>query len=101
VQGIGDVTITDRESLRAKWESGALDNLDDHDTNENTSSCSDWDSDDDDTFAAIIGGLGNGPGAGLYSLKKPATKVDAYGQHIGITPRLVTVSSLVMACTLQ
>jgi hypothetical protein len=98
VQGIGDVTVVDRESLREKWESGPLDNLghQDADEDEDEDDRLGWDNDDADPFAAIIGGLGGGLGAGLYSLNKPAPKVDAYGQPVGVTPRLVTVSSSVM-----
>ena len=79
VQGIGDVTATDRETLREKWESRGFDEAEQYTTNE-------------DPLDAILGGLGAGIGAGLYTLNKPApAKVDPYGQPTGVTPRLCTV----------
>lgn len=80
VQGIGEVTAVDRESLRAKWESGAQSD-DEDDVYGHALMDSDYSSDLD----GILGG------GGLYSLKRSTQKVDAYGQPVGITPRLKTV----------
>lgn len=78
MQGIGDVTAIDREALREKWESrGFNDALEPHG--------------DVDPLDSILGGLGAGLGAGLYTMNKPPPKVDMYGQPTGITPRLCTV----------
>ncbi|PBL02484.1 hypothetical protein ARMGADRAFT_1005847 [Armillaria gallica] len=72
VNGISGVTATDREALRSKWES----------TDEELDQDDQFQLDDDDPYAAILGG-------GLYSMKETAPKVDAYGEAVGITPRLV------------
>ena len=80
VQGIGDVTAIDREALRAKWESQGFDQPDPYDANPL-----------EDPLDAILGGLDGYFGSGLYSMNKPAPKVDPYGQPTGITPRLCTV----------
>ncbi|KAJ6539274.1 hypothetical protein B0H19DRAFT_1178148 [Mycena capillaripes] len=69
VAGIGEVTAADRESLREKWESGEQEAAEPID--------------DDDPFAAILGG------GGLYTMPKSVPKLDRYGQPIGVTPRLV------------
>lgn len=74
VNGISGVTATDREALRSKWES----------TDEELDQDDQFQLDDDDPYAAILGG-------GLYSMKETAPKVDAYGEAVGITPRLVKV----------
>ncbi|KAJ3510297.1 hypothetical protein NLJ89_g4757 [Agrocybe chaxingu] len=79
VQGIGDVTAIDREALREKWESRAFDGTDDFAAR-----------DLGDPLGGILGGLGADLGAGLYTMNKPAPKVDARGQPAGITPRLCT-----------
>ncbi|KAF8913833.1 hypothetical protein CPB84DRAFT_1757667 [Gymnopilus junonius] len=80
VQGIGDVTAIDRESLREKWESRGFDDAPEfHGGDENV-----------DPLDSILGGLGAGLGAGLYTVNKPAPKVDVLGQPAGITPRLCT-----------
>ncbi|KAK0486897.1 hypothetical protein EDD18DRAFT_1192269 [Armillaria luteobubalina] len=72
VNGISGVTATDREALRSKWES----------TDEELDQDDQFQLNDDDPYAAILGG-------GLYSMKETAPKVDAYGEAVGITPRLV------------
>ncbi|RDB22483.1 Nuclear GTPase SLIP-GC [Hypsizygus marmoreus] len=96
VQGIGDVTAVDRETLREKWESGNLDNGDDH--RSESGGYGGWD-DASDPFSAILGGLGGGLGAELYSLNKPTPKVDPYGQPVGVAPRLLLeFSKLVDQC---
>ncbi|KAF5388296.1 hypothetical protein D9615_000347 [Tricholomella constricta] len=87
VQGIGDVTVVDREALREKWESSG--NLDrDYDDEDDRSD--DGYSSDGDPFAAILGGLGSNQEAEMYYMHKakPTPKVDAYGQPVGISPRL-------------
>ncbi|KAK0191014.1 hypothetical protein F5146DRAFT_1196144 [Armillaria mellea] len=71
VNGISSVTATDREVLRSKWES----------TDEELDQDDRFQLDDDDPYAAILGG-------GLYSMKETAPKVDVYGEAVGITPRL-------------
>lgn len=77
VRGIGDVTVSDREALREKWESGDQDASEEEDDEEPL-----------DPFEAILGRhLANG----LYSFKKPIPKVDAYGRTVGIIPRLKAV----------
>lgn len=86
VQGIGDVTAIDRELLREKWESGNVERDEGLDHGYGA-----WASDPVDPFDAILGGLGGGLGAELYSLNKPAPKVDAYGQPVGVAPRLALV----------
>ncbi|KAJ7667949.1 hypothetical protein DFH06DRAFT_1280748 [Mycena polygramma] len=70
VAGIGEVTAADRESLRAKWESGEQD-------------AAEQPIDDDDPFAAILGSNA------LYTMPKSVPKLDRYGQPIGVTPRLI------------
>ncbi|KAG7449283.1 uncharacterized protein BT62DRAFT_1073772 [Guyanagaster necrorhizus] len=76
-EGLGMVKLSPypfrhREALRSKWESTdrKLDQDDQFQLN------------DDDPYAAILGG-------GLCSMKETALKVDACGEAIGITPRLV------------
>lgn len=78
VQGIGNVTTIDRETLREKWESRGFDEPGQYTATE-------------DPLDAILGGLGAGIGVGLYTMNKPAPpKVDPYGQPTGVTPRLCT-----------
>ncbi|KAJ7507726.1 hypothetical protein B0H11DRAFT_1968347 [Mycena galericulata] len=72
VSGIGEVTAADRESLRDRWESGNQEVGDAGELN------------DEDPFAAILGG-----GGGLYTMSRTAPKVDRYGEPIGIAPRLL------------
>ena len=76
VEGIGDVTAIDRESLRRKWESS---NQDEDPV--------------EDPLEALLGGLGAGLGTGLFATK-PEPKVDSYGKLLGITPRLCTVRTI-------
>ncbi|KAF8974240.1 hypothetical protein BDZ97DRAFT_1945601 [Flammula alnicola] len=78
VQGIGDVTAVDREALREKWESQGFDQGEEYGAAS------------EDPLDAILGGLGAGLGAGLYTMNKPVAKVDVYGQPTGVTPRLCT-----------
>ncbi|KAF8076309.1 hypothetical protein FPV67DRAFT_1664591 [Lyophyllum atratum] len=102
VRGIGDVTVVDRNALREKWESDNLDKGYDDDDDSEDDRYGPWaNSSDDDPFAAILGGLGGSLGAELYSVHKakPTPKVDAYGQPVGITPRLaLEFSKLVDKC---
>ncbi|KAK7061658.1 nuclear GTPase SLIP-GC [Favolaschia claudopus] len=70
VAGIGQVTSADRETLREQWESGETD-------------AAEQPLEDDDPFAAILGGSG-----GLYTIPQSVAKRDRYGHLIGITPRL-------------
>ncbi|KAJ7638747.1 hypothetical protein FB45DRAFT_988699 [Roridomyces roridus] len=69
INGIGDVTTADRETLRENWESGV------QDLGEQL--------DDEDPFAHLLGQ------SQLYTLPKVTPKVDQYGDESGITPRLV------------
>lgn len=82
VQGIGDVTAIDRESLRRQWESRGFNDA--PQINQNPAF--------DDPLQAILQGLGGGLGAGLYTLNEPEPKIEVDGQLVGITPRLCTVS---------
>jgi hypothetical protein len=92
VRGIGDVTVSDREALREKWESSATGNPDDlemDDDDEDPYGVRYDDSDPLDPFVALLGG---GLDGALYSLnKRPAVKVDAYGEPVGVTPCLTKV----------
>ncbi|KAK0206486.1 Dynamin family-domain-containing protein [Desarmillaria ectypa] len=72
MNGISGVTATDREALRSKWES----------TDEDLDQDDQFQLDDDDPYAAILGG-------GLYNIKETVPKADAYREAVGITPRLV------------
>lgn len=89
VQGIGDVTAADRAALREKWESSNLRTRDDGGL-ENGWTIAQLAG---DPFDAILGGLGDGLGAELYALNKPAPKVDPYGQPVGVAPCLALVSN--------
>ena len=87
VQGIGDVTVADREALRAKWESDLGYDDDDSDTGYGLDGL------DDDPFSINnLAMLADPLGQGLYSMQKKAPKVDRYGELVGITPRLSKVS---------
>ncbi|KII94798.1 hypothetical protein PLICRDRAFT_86263 [Plicaturopsis crispa FD-325 SS-3] len=81
VQGIGDVTVADREALREKWESSEQNDADDADDGFGAG----WASSDPFDIPDLAGF-----GGGLYSMeKKPApVKVDPYGEPVGVTPRL-------------
>lgn len=76
VQGIGDITAADRTLLREKWESAPQE--DDNGMDGGWGGSDPFD---------LIDGLGNG----MYSMNKPALKVDPYGERLGVTPRLVKV----------
>ncbi|KAJ7179922.1 hypothetical protein C8R43DRAFT_870220 [Mycena crocata] len=71
VAGIGEVTATDRASLRDKWESG----------DQEVGPAGEFT--EEDPFAAILGTTA------LYTMSRSIPKVDRYGEAIGITPRLV------------
>jgi len=93
IQGIGDVTAADRQSLRDKWESVGSVGDENEDENQRYNWDSDSSSDDDepeDHLQALLGSLGPGVGAGLYSMvnHRPAPKVDQQGKLVGVTPRL-------------
>ncbi|OBZ77146.1 Nuclear GTPase SLIP-GC [Grifola frondosa] len=81
VQGIGDVTQSDREAMREKWESSMAEDVPDFMDDG-------WDSSDpyDDELLAALASYGGG---GLFSMNKRQTKVDKYGEPVGVTPRLV------------
>jgi hypothetical protein len=76
VAGIGDVTEADRERLRQKWESTV------HEDNENADPFHGLIVSDDDDYVHP-------------HERKPPPKVDAYGELIGVTPRLIKVYLLI------
>lgn len=85
----GDVTAADRLALREKFESTQEDDEDDN--MDGMLYGGGWASSDDlmdglDPYA--LAGL---PHANLYAMNKPAPKVDARGEAVGITPRLTRV----------
>ncbi|KZT24461.1 hypothetical protein NEOLEDRAFT_1134832 [Neolentinus lepideus HHB14362 ss-1] len=85
MEGIGEITETDRVALREKWESSPPD-----DGLDFNFASSDFDFGD-------LGNLG-----GLYSMQnKPAKKVDAYGEPTGVTPRLVKDFAAVIDETIE
>lgn len=88
VQGIGEVTAADRESLRAQWESSPIDDGGSDATSQA------WD-ENADPFAAIEDG-GN-----MYKIKSDLPKVDPWGEPIGVAPRLVKVSQKLSGCNLH
>ncbi|THH33781.1 hypothetical protein EUX98_g424 [Antrodiella citrinella] len=82
VQGIGDVTVVDREIMREKWESSMPDDHEDpfHDfmmpfdmSGLNLTGLADQ----------ILGG------SSLYKMAEHAPKVDRFGEPVGVTPRLI------------
>ncbi|KAF9006452.1 hypothetical protein BDQ17DRAFT_284172 [Cyathus striatus] len=77
VQGIGDVTVADRESLRSRWAS-ELDNDQINDDNQYGVAFN-------DPFQEILERIGGG--AELYALQEDP-KLDAEGNPVGVTPRL-------------
>lgn len=87
VQGSGDVTLADRETLRAKWESDL--GREDEDDEDMGFGLGDF---DDDPFGINNLAMLANPGVGgLYRMNKEPPKVDRYGELIGITPRLSKV----------
>lgn len=95
VQGIGDVTVIDRESLREKWESGNLDNREDGDVYGGWANSSEP---PHDPLDELLGGIGQRIDQ-LYSLTEPTPKVDEYGNPVGIAPRLALVSVVYNRCS--
>lgn len=85
VQGIGDITATDRTLLREKWESTPQDDDNAMDGEYGASS---------DPFDFPNGLLGNG----MFSMNQAAPKVDPYGELVGVTPRLVKVYRHTLLC---
>ncbi|KAL6306643.1 Dynamin family-domain-containing protein [Sparassis latifolia] len=75
VQGIGDVTVSDREAMREKWESIAADD----------SSALDH---DDPAYGFLMDDELDMAFRGMYSLNEQATKVDRQGNAAGVAPRL-------------
>lgn len=103
VEGIGDVTVTDREAMRAKWESMQEDGDEDEDDMDAMLYGGGWASSDplDGMDALDPYALAGLPRANLYSMQRPAApKVDARGEPVGITPRLVKVRSNAHSVTL-
>ncbi|CAL1702209.1 unnamed protein product [Somion occarium] len=86
-QGIGDVTVGDRETLREKWESSMPDDMDDDGASAYGGG---WASSDVDMPGLDLSDLTNGLfAAGLYSMNTKPEKVDEYGEAVGVTPRLI------------
>ncbi|KAG2135905.1 uncharacterized protein EDB93DRAFT_1303704 [Suillus bovinus] len=89
VDGIGDVTIADRESLREKWESAPQGDDDDDDEGMPY-----WRSSPGSMSFQIFQPYGammsrEFVDAKLFSMNKSSLKVDARGEPIGVTPQLV------------
>ncbi|KAF7977636.1 hypothetical protein HWV62_3046 [Athelia sp. TMB] len=80
VQGIGEITVEDRTLLREKWESTPA-----HADDDGSAYGGGWASSDD---PYDMPGFAQLAGHGLLSMNKPALKVDAYGEPIGVTPQL-------------
>ncbi|KAG1892548.1 hypothetical protein F4604DRAFT_1699937 [Suillus subluteus] len=93
VDGIGDVTIADRESLREKWESTPHDGEEMYDSDDEGMPY--WRSSPDPTsvhpFQAFRGTIPRElVDARFFSMNNQSSlKVDARGEPIGVTPRLV------------
>lgn len=97
VEGIGDVTEMDRQTLREKWESSLLDEDEDEDEDEDDPMGygGGWASSDIDMGGLTLDGFGGSIfGTGLYTIPRKAPKVDRYGELVGTTPRLIKVSCL-------
>lgn len=88
VDGIGDVTVADRKSLREKWESipqgnqGLYDDYDEEDTDNSES---------EDSLNEPMGGR-------LTMNNDSSLNVDARGKPIGVIHRLMKVRPLGLAC---
>lgn len=88
LQGVGEVTEADRQAMRELWESAP------QDTEDGVAGLgADWlNSDQSDMMELdqLLGGLGSGS---LYQIHayKPAPKVNARGEPIGVTPCLTKV----------
>lgn len=91
VQGIGEITGEDRALLREKWESTEMQEDDNGPVYGGGWAISDAGS---DTFDILTGLAGHD----LLSMNKPAPKVDAYGEPIGVTPQLTKVG--ILRCSL-
>jgi len=84
VQGIGDVTLNDREALRAKWESRETNEATRYDQASNLS-----------PLDSILNGLGAGLGSGLFTMNQDQpVKTDIEVELHGITHLLCTVGVL-------
>ncbi|THG94658.1 hypothetical protein EW026_g6853 [Hermanssonia centrifuga] len=89
VQGIGDVTVADRDALREKWESILPDDDDDDEADPFGGFGGGWASSDDPFDLPGLAELANPLGNALYTMQNKAPKVDRFGELVGITPRLV------------
>ncbi|OSC99144.1 hypothetical protein PYCCODRAFT_1446932 [Trametes coccinea BRFM310] len=91
LEGIGEVTEADRTAMREKWESsmGDVSYADDDDAYDRPF-LGGFPSSDPFDQLTLDDLIIHGPGArtGLYSLNKQ-TKVDKYGEAVGVAPRLV------------
>lgn len=97
------MTEVDRASLKEKWESGYVRNEDDaYDDSDDEDGYGfgrgGWDDSsdgpmDEDFLRTLTNGLyGDALGGhGLLSMNDRAPKVDAYGEPVGVTPRLIKV----------
>jgi hypothetical protein len=94
IEGIGDVTATDRDALREKWESNTTD-----DEDGDPYALTFADNDEENSFEAIYKKLiANHPLTGiqmandsLYTMKPKGPRLDAHGMPIGVAPRLAKV----------
>ncbi|KAI0069058.1 hypothetical protein BV25DRAFT_1817993 [Artomyces pyxidatus] len=114
IEVAGDVTEADRATLKAKWESGYVDggvNDAAMDLDENDDDDSDaggyfpfggrgWDDLDNPFDLNMLRGLAGGA-AGLYGMPTRAPKVDAWGEPVGITPRLTKDFKGIVAKSVQ
>lgn len=91
VDGIGDVTAADRETLREKWESDPADDDEDDPDDPMAAFGSGWASSDDGFDMPSLGAFAD-PLAGLYTMNNKEPKVDKFGEPVGITHRLCRVS---------
>jgi hypothetical protein len=104
VDGIGDVTIADRESLREKWESTPQGGEGMYDSDDEGMPY--WRSSPDPMsvhpFRAFRGMMSRElMDARLFSMNNQSSlKVNARGEPIGVTPRLVKVCCLVFSIQL-
>lgn len=94
VDGIGDVTIADRESLREKWESTPQGGEGMYDSDSDDEGMPYWRSSPDFLSAYPIQAYQNFMPRELVHARlygQSSLKMDAHGEPIGVTPRLVKV----------
>ncbi|KAI0320228.1 hypothetical protein OF83DRAFT_1215368 [Amylostereum chailletii] len=96
IENAGEITESDRAALKEKWESGYIEDEYDDDDDEDDEDDEDEDSEEGGGFAGLYQ-MGRGRGynldfnmlrIGMPAMKTNTPKVDAYGQPVGIVPRL-------------